>query len=180
MSPVTQKENIVSQKELEVLKKVQILADLTEDELHKVIKKTRRMNVKAGTLIMEEGSMENTMYLFVCGVVDITKSLTLKIAKRGFEHVEKSMIKLDANVVSFFGEMAMIDASPRSANVMASTDCVILELKKDDFEHISEKHPVIGLKILRRISHVLSNNVRKGNEDVLKLTTALSIALSRQ
>ena len=170
----------VSKTELETLKKINILTDLSDEELEIVVAKTRRMDAKAGTMIMEEGNMGDTMYFFVHGVVDITKSLTLKIAKKGFESVEKSMVKLDANVVSFFGEMAMIDESPRSANVMASTDCIILEIKKTDFEEICEKEPDIGLKVLRRISQVLSRNVRKGNEDVLKLTTALSIALSRQ
>jgi CRP/FNR family cyclic AMP-dependent transcriptional regulator len=116
----------------------------------------------------------------VKGVVDITKNLTLKVASRGFENVEKSMVKLDSNIVSFFGEMAMIDESPRSANVTAATDCLLLEISKADFEALCDDDPIIGLKMLRRISQVLSRNVRKGNEDVLKLTTALSIALSRQ
>lgn len=171
--------SVVSKAEMETLKKIHILADLTEKELQFVIDKTRLVDAKKGTLIMEEGSIGDAMYFFVRGVVDITKSLTLKIAKKGFENVEKSMIKLDANIVSFFGEMAMIDEAPRSANVMASIDCKILEIKKVDFELICEQEPVIGLKMLRRIARVLSSNVRKGNEDVLKLTTALSISLSR-
>ena len=166
--------------ELNVLKKINILKDLTEEELTSVAARTVRRDVEAGTVIMEEGSIGDAMYFFVQGVVNITKSLTLKIAKKGFENVEKSMVKLDAKLVSFFGEMAMIDASPRSANVTAATDCVILEIKKETFDEICEKEPIIGVKIVRRISQVLSHNVRKGNEDVLKLTTALSIALSRQ
>ena len=170
----------VTKAELEVLKKIDILRDLTEEELRTVVAKTRRIDAKKGTVIMEEGSMGDTMYFFVRGVVDITKSLTLKIAKKGFENVEKSMIKLDANVVSFFGEMAMIDESPRSANVTAAADCIILEVCKVDFESICENEPATGIKMLQRISQILSKNVRKGNEDVLKLTTALSIALSRQ
>jgi len=172
--------SVVSKSELEALKKIHILADLSDDELEVVLQKTRFVDATAGTMIMEEGSMGNTMYFFVRGVVDITKSMTLKIATKGFENVEKSMVKLDANVVSFFGEMAMIDESPRSANVMAATDCRILEINKSDFEQICEQEPVIGLKMLRRIARVLSNNVRKGNEDVMKLTTALSISLARQ
>ena len=136
--------------------------------------------MNSGEDIMEEGNVGDTMYFFLKGVVDIKKALTLKIAKRGFENVEKSMVKLDSNIVSFFGEMAMIDSSPRSATVTASTDCVLFAITRDDFTTLCDEHPAIGLKMLRRISQVLSRNVRKGNEDIMKLTTALSIALSRQ
>lgn len=169
----------VNRSEFQTLKKINILKDLDEEELKIVIDRTRRVEAPAGMVIMEEGSMGNTMYFFVNGVVDITKSLTLKIDRKGFENVEKSMIKLDSNVVSFFGEMALIEESTRSANVTASTDCLLLEINKEDFDDICDQHPAVGLKMLRRISQVLSRNVRKGNEDVLKLTTALSIALSR-
>jgi CRP/FNR family cyclic AMP-dependent transcriptional regulator len=170
----------VSKAEMAALKKINILKDLDDAELKKVISLTNRVEASAGTVLMEEGSIGDTMYFFVKGVVDITKNLTLKVATRGFENVEKSMVKLDSNIVSFFGEMAMIDESPRSANVTASTDCLLLEITKADFEALCEEDPAAGLKMLRRISQVLSRNVRKGNEDVLKLTTALSIALSRQ
>ena len=42
-----------------------------------------------------------------------------------------------------------------------------------------EKEPSIGFRIVLTISRIISSRLRKTNEDVLKLTTALSLALSK-
>jgi CRP/FNR family cyclic AMP-dependent transcriptional regulator len=162
-----------------ILKNINILKDLTDSELDQVLEICTRKEVPKGEIIMDEGEVGETMYFFVDGVVDIKKALTLKIGRKGFENVEKSMIKLDSNIVSFFGEMAMIDNSPRSASVTAATDCLLYEIHREEFDALCKKSSTIGLKMMRRISQVLSKNVRKGNEDVMKLTTALSIALAK-
>ena len=87
--------------------------------------------------------------------------------------------RLKAEHVSFFGDMAMFQNEPRSATITAWTDCVLYEVTRDDFTGFCDKHPHLGLKILRKMAVVLSERIRKGNADVLKLTTALSIALTK-
>ena len=119
------------------------------------------------------------MYLFLEGVVDVTKNLTLKIAGRGFGHAEKSMTRLKAGTAPVFGEMSMFGDEPRSATVTAASDCVLFELSREAFGRICDENPRLGLALIRRIASMLSSRVRKGNDDVLKLSTALSIALSR-
>lgn len=89
------------------------------------------------------------------------------------------MVKLKAEHVSFFGDMAMFQDEPRSATITASKDCVLYKITREDFTRFCDEYPALGVKILRRIAQTMSSRVRKGNEDVLKLTTALSIALSK-
>lgn len=162
-----------------VLKRVIILSDLTDDELGKIWGISSRVEIPAGSVIMTEGEMGDTMFFFVQGEVDVTKNLTLKIGRKDFGSAEKSMVKLKAEHVSFFGDMALLQKEPRSASITASTDCVLYEINRDDFIRICDENPTPGLKVLRRIATTLCDRVRKGNEDVLKLTTALSIALAR-
>jgi CRP-like cAMP-binding protein len=59
------------------------------------------------------------------------------------------------------------------------TDCSLLEIGKADFLRLAEENPHLGYKITRRVAELLCSRLRKAGEDTVKLTTALSIALSR-
>ncbi|MCD6121725.1 MAG: cyclic nucleotide-binding domain-containing protein [Spirochaetales bacterium] len=163
----------------DLLKKVGILSDLDEKERNLIFKIAKKVEVSSGDVIMREGDIGDSMFLFLEGEVEVSKNLTLKIGKRGFSKAEKSMVKLNAEYVSFFGDMAMFENDTRSATITASADCLLYEIKRDDFERLCKEHPEIGYKVIRKIATVLCQRVRKGNQDVLKLTTALSIALSK-
>ena len=164
---------------LALLAKVGILGGLGEDELGKVLAISERVEFKAGETIMHEGEEGESLYFFVEGEVDVTKNLTLKLGDRDFATAEKSMIKLSAERVSVFGEMAVFGPEPRSATITASSDCVLYSVKRAEFSKLCEEECRIGLSIVQKIAAVLCARVRKGNEDILKLSTALSIALSR-
>jgi CRP/FNR family transcriptional regulator, cyclic AMP receptor protein len=164
---------------LALLAKVGILGGLSAEELGKVLAISERVEFKAGETIMHEGEQGDSMYFFVAGEVDVTKNLTLKLGDRDFATAEKSMTKLSAERVSVFGEMSVFGPEPRSATITASSDCVLYSVRCDEFSRLCDEEYKIGLSIVRKIAAVLCARVRKGNEDVLKLSTALSIALSR-
>ncbi len=166
-------------KGVEGLKKVAILSDLTEKELEYILEISKEIEVPQGEVIMAEGEVGSTMYFFVDGEVKVSKNLTLKIGKKGFGTAEKSMVKLKSEHVSFFGDMAMFQDEPRSATITASADCILYEITRDSFTEFCNNYPAQGVNVLQRIASTMSGRVRKGNEDILKLTTALSLALSK-
>lgn len=161
------------------LRKVGILQDLSDDELDRVLRIAEPLEVKAGTVIMREDEPGDEVFLFMEGRVDVSKNLTLKIGRTGFGRAEKSMTKLNADQASVFGEMALFGTEPRSATITAASDCVLYRIRREDFSDLCDTNPGLGLKVVRRIAAVLGSRLRKGNEDVLKLSTALSIALSK-
>jgi CRP-like cAMP-binding protein len=163
----------------EFLTSVPLLADLTREELDLVWSTVRRVTSPKGMVIMREGDVGETMFFFAEGEVEVTQKLTLRAGPRGFSQAEKSMVRLRAGEVSFFGDMALFENEPRSATITAAEDCVLYEISRDEFERISAANPALGYKIMRRIAPVLCQRIRRSNQDVLKLTTALSIALSR-
>lgn len=59
------------------------------------------------------------------------------------------------------GEMSIIDHTPRSATVKASTDATLVTLTGKGFDTILEKHSKIGIKILKGVARLLSMNMRK-------------------
>jgi hypothetical protein len=53
----------------------------------------------------------------------------------------------------------------------------VLELFREDFLHLVHEDPIMGVKLLFRLAQLLSKHLRKTNQDVVKLTTALAISL---
>lgn len=158
---------------------VSLLQDLNDEQLHRVYRIADKKKVNSGTVIMREGDSGDSMYLFFSGEVEVLNTLTMKMGKGDFAETEKSMVRLNAEVVSFFGEMALLENDARSATITAVSDCILYEISRDDFQQLGLENPAIGYAILLQMSKGLCARIRKSNRDILKLTTALSIALSR-
>jgi len=69
------------------------------------------------------------------------------------------------------GEMSLIDGLTRSATTKASKPSTILILRRDDFNNLIKKYPVVGVKILKGIARLLSLNLRKTSGQMTSLMT---------
>ncbi|MBI4642681.1 MAG: cyclic nucleotide-binding domain-containing protein [Deltaproteobacteria bacterium] len=159
----------------EFLKKIALFQDLEDNEVQEVLIHTSPRNFSAGAVILQEGETGDSLFIMCRGEVEITKALTLVLEEDTPR--EKVMIRLRAEDGVCFGEMALLENEARSATVTASSDCSLLELHQKDFLALIQENPQMGLKILLRLAQVLSRYLRKSNQDVIKLTTALAIAL---
>ena len=158
-----------------LLKKIFLFQDIKPDELHRVLERTNHREFPAGTVIIEEGEPGDSLFIMAAGEVEITKQLTLVLDEDTPK--ERVMIRLKAENGVYFGEMALLESEIRSATVTALTDCTLLELHQKDFLELIEQHPAMGIKLLLRLAQILSRHLRKTNQDVVKLTTALAISL---
>jgi CRP-like cAMP-binding protein len=156
-----------------------IFNSLDDEELAQVLSITGEKRFSKGDMIMHEGEEGDTMYMVVEGEVGISKSLTMKFGNHDFRKVEKVLTRFRPEDNAIFGEMALIAPDSRSASIMAQTDCILLEIKRDDFIGLVAGKPELGVKILMKLSELLINRLRQSNQDVIRLTTALSIALSK-
>ena len=156
-----------------------IFNGLRDDELDEVLNITREKRFLEGDVIMQEGEEGDTMYMVVAGEVGVSKTLTMKFGDDDFRKTEKVLTRFRPEDNVIFGEMALICRDRRSASVLAHTDCLLLEIKREDFLRLVEIRPELGVKILLKLSELLVGRIRHANEDVIRLTTALSIALSK-
>jgi len=157
------------------LRKIYLFQDLEEGEIEKVLNYTSQRAFSAGEVIIQEGEPGDSLFIMAAGEVEITKQLTLVLDEDTPK--ERVMIRLKAEDGVYFGEMALLESELRSATVTASTDCSLLELHQRDFLELIELNPVMGVKLLLRLAQLLSRHLRKTNQDVVKLTTALAISL---
>ncbi|MCL4504303.1 MAG: cyclic nucleotide-binding domain-containing protein [Deltaproteobacteria bacterium] len=162
-------------REAAFFRKIFLFQDLEDREIEQVLSRTYPREFPAGSVIIQEGDPGDSMYIMVTGEVEITKQLTLVLDEDTPK--ERVMIRLKAEDGVYFGEMSLLENDPRSATVTASTDCGLLELSQQDFQGLIQQNPAMGTKLLLRLAQLLSRHLRKTNQDVVKLTTALAISL---
>jgi CRP/FNR family cyclic AMP-dependent transcriptional regulator len=163
---------------VEIIKETFIFNDLDEQEVADILKITKERMFSKGETVMQEGQEGDSMYIVADGQVEVSKTLTMKGAGGDFTKREKILKRWKAEDNVVFGEIAMIDRENRSASVVTTTDCILLEIKREDLLDLIEKRPQMGIKILKRMAQLLASRLRQSSQDVIRLTTALSIALS--
>ena len=159
------------------LKKISLFQDLDEKEIKQVLKLAVPETVPAGSVIIQEGDAGDSMYILCQGEVEITKRLGLVLDEETPN--ERIIIRLKAEEGVCFGEMSLLENEPRSATVTALTDCFLMEMGREDFLNLIKHDSDMGCKILLRLAQMLSKYLRKTNQDMVKMTSAMAIALGR-
>ena len=59
------------------------------------------------------------------------------------------------------GEQSFLDNEPRSATVIAETSCLIASFNESSFRDLTRTHPDIALRIIRQLSRILSQRLRR-------------------
>ena len=164
----------------EFLQQFPLFTGLSKQELEKVRTIMTVRMIMEGSYIIKENDVGHEMFVLLDGEVEVSRSLLLKISGGGMNQRDKLLNKLTANDHAFFGEMGLFDDhSERSASVIATTKCTVAVLERESFFHLTETDKEVGYVILKNILKIVSDRLDKTTKDVLKLTTALSLALER-
>lgn len=135
------------------------------------------------TVVIAEGSEGDEMFILVKGCVKVSKSMLLaeiSIPIPGLKNSRKVLATMDSTHFPFFGEMALLDKDVRSATVKTTEASDFLKTDRASFFALINEHPTIGVQLLTNLGRLLAHNIRKGNREQVKLTTALALALSRR
>jgi CRP-like cAMP-binding protein len=101
---------------------------------------------KAGTVLFEEGQPGDYMYVVTRGEVEI---------RRKVGETERVLAVLPAG--EFFGEMAILNARPRSATAVVRTDSRLLVIEGSTFEAMLRARPEIALRMIKALASRLEN-----------------------
>lgn len=69
----------------------------------------------------------------------------------------------------FFGELALLDESKRSASAIAMKESQLAVIFRPDLDEFVEAHPKEGVNILRGISTIVATRLRNLNQDYFNL-----------
>lgn len=110
--------------------------------------------LEPGEVLFDEGDKGEVMYLIREGKIKITK---------GSGSDEKVLAVLKEG--DFFGEMAIIDGSPRSAGASAASPVSLLVIDKETFKSKIKENPLIEY-----VLETLSRRLRTTDEQIRLLT----------
>ncbi len=140
----------------EQLRRYGIFSQIPTEILVPVTNVVRVVNFPAQSVIFNEGSSGDRMYLLEKGQVRISKLIS------GIGEEALSIL----NEGSYFGEMSLIDTFPRSATAIAHTDCELFEIYRDDFVDMLQSDRDLAYFIMWALLKTLSQRLRDTNDKI--------------
>jgi len=107
------------------------------------------LEVAAGELVFAEGDLGTEMFIIQDGGVEIVQQV-------GGE--DRLMARLEKG--DFFGEMAVLEAMPRSATARAVNAVRLLRIDGTTFDQMLRDNPEIGVRMMRKLSRRLRETDR--------------------
>ena len=134
-----------------------LFADLNEVERKAVAQRCSWRNYSADEQIIDRQSDATDVLFIVEGRVRVV-NYSLSGREITFD---------DLGAGSYFGELAAIDSQPRSAGVMALTNCTIASMQQEQFLSLLEENPSVALRLMRH----LTSMVRASTLRIMDLST---------
>lgn len=117
-----------------VLRGVDMLAPLSDGERTELVSSSAERLYAAGETIVHEGASGSSMFVIGSGRVRVTLGPT-----------RQEVATLEAG--SYFGEMSLLTGDPRTADVSAVCDCLLLEITAGTFRRIFLANPQVVAKV---------------------------------
>jgi hypothetical protein len=137
-----------------ILKTVSIFQGTPDRVLAEVAGYLDQLELQAGEPLFAKGDIGKCMYIIVDGMVRV--------------HDGEQVLN-DLGAHDIVGEMAVLDATPRTASVTAIEETTLLRLDQEAlYELMSDR-----VEVMRGIIHVLSSRLRDRMQDVTRLQTQL-------
>lgn len=141
---------------IDLLSRVPIFEELSRRELAAVERILHHREYIRGEVIFRQGERGAGMYIVHHGKVSVVSEP---------DQQELSVMK-DGD---FFGEVALLDESPRSATVIAKTDCSVFGFFQPDLFDLIARDSRLGVKIVLRVARFACQRLRQSNERVIAL-----------
>ena len=134
-----------------VLKSVPLFAGFPDEQLRALVSVVTRRSVPRGSIIMAAGDAVDSLYIIISGRLKVMMS----------EADGKEVILSILGPGEFFGEMGLIDNSPRSASVVTIEPCELLSVTKRDFKKCIVKNVEMSMTVMRGLVRRLREADRK-------------------
>lgn len=130
----------------ELVAKVPFFADVGAIAISDIVARLRSRNYPAGAVVVRRGGPGDSMFFIVSGEVEVRIGSTPIVLRDG----------------AFFGEMALLDRRPRSADILTLSPCTMLVLNVADFYQIAGQQPTLIAAIEAEANRRHAANVARG------------------
>jgi CRP/FNR family cyclic AMP-dependent transcriptional regulator len=122
---------------VESLKRAPLFAGLSRKELVELARVSEDVEVPAGKALCKEGDAGHEFFVIVDGEVEVRRK-GKRLATRGGGE--------------FFGEIALLEQTPRMATVTAKTPLRLFVLTRSAFRHLVNENPNVERKVLQALA----------------------------
>ncbi len=135
-----------------LLKKVPLFAEFSDADLGAVASLAQTRRYAKHAVLVYEGDPGDALFIVIAGNVAVTR-----VSNDGKETILSILKEGD-----FFGEMGVLDASPRSATIKALRDVEVAILARKEFLDLLVKSPHMSLSLVL----ALSSRLRATNQAI--------------
>ena len=135
--------------------RLDLVAGFTREEVDELASRLTREVHQRGTRLIREGDAERDLFILSKG------SVTVKTQMAATDRCQRFHTLGPGGV---FGEMALLDGEPRSADVWSEEDIEVLRLSSGAFDELARERQAIYGKLLLNVSRIAIRNLRKTNE----------------
>ena len=141
----------VGSKGLVLLRTIPLFSGVCDPELEQIAGVAAHRKVSRGTVIVRSGDPTDSLYILINGSARVMNS----------DEEGREVILSILGPGDFFGEMGLIDGSPRSANVVAAEACELLFLSKDALQRCLQDNFQVVQKLMKTLVMRLREADRK-------------------
>lgn len=142
-----------SELQVGALRRVKIFAELGDEQIAALLQYIQMLPIRQWAEIVKQGDPGDSMFLILDGEVRVRLMIN-----------GKESILATLGVGEFFGEISLFDDGPRSADIIANRDGMLLKVKVDDFRNLASKHPDVAAPLLMAIGRTLTARIRADNK----------------
>ena len=146
----------------EQLARVPFFDGLTREALAIIAQVTAEESHATGTKLFQYGDPGDKLFIILGGKIRISR----EVAGMG----EEALAVLGPGEV--FGEMSLLDESPRSADARVHERCRMLVITKEAFDDLLFLHKDLAYEVLWNCVRILSGRLRETNDKLTFLTTS--------
>ncbi len=143
---------------VEMLGNIPMLQTLKKRELKIISKYAYERSFEIGELIFETGQPGAAMFIIKEGEIKIVRKID------SGDYVDLAILKNG----EFFGELALLDNSPRSATALVSRPTTTIAIFREDLNNLLESHPELGGKIMKRLAIITGLRLKATNGQLLE------------
>ncbi len=160
---------------IDVLKEVPIFEELSNREIQNIARIAYQRYYSAGEVIIHEGQNAAGMYIMVDGQAEVTKALE-----------DGTVLHLTTLENSgLFGDVGLLDSSPRTATVKATRDSSIIGFFRPELLELMNSNPRLASKVIFKLGQILTARFRfihsefeKAQEEIGRLKAQLTATSS--
>jgi CRP-like cAMP-binding protein len=138
-----------------ILRRVKILGGLTDTQLERFAQAMEMQRVSQWSQIVKQGERGDSMYFILEG------ELRVRIVQAGKETILATLGPGD-----FFGDIALFDHGPRSADVVANAESTVLKMTTTGFEKLAQEAPEVATPFLLATIRTLAARIRADNKRI--------------